>query len=168
MAFISGGLSCILSWKMTTGPLKYVFMVQEGEVFGLRGPNGSGKTTLVRLLNGVLTPTSGRAYVFGKDVTTDGSWIRARTGVLTETTSLYERLTAKKNLSFFRRFYGIPDAEIPTDDYPLPSALIYGYSKNRLLHIFVVFNKEENEIIVITTYEPDEIHFDPGKKRRPL
>lgn len=88
------------------------FTVEEGEVFGLLGPNGSGKTTLVRLLNGVLSPTSGTAYIFGKDVTQDGPFIRAKTGVLTETPSLYERLTARKNLSFFGRFYGIPDADI--------------------------------------------------------
>ncbi len=88
------------------------FSVEAGEVFGLLGPNGSGKTTLVRLLNGVLIPTSGKATLFGRDVTVDGAYIRARTGVLTETPSLYERFTAKKNLSFFGRFYGIPDAEL--------------------------------------------------------
>ena len=89
------------------------FSVEEGEVFGVLGPNGSGKTTLVRLLNGVLAPTSGKAFLFGKDVTIDGAYVRARTGVLTETPSLYERLSARKNLSFFGRFYGIPDANIP-------------------------------------------------------
>jgi ABC-2 type transport system ATP-binding protein len=89
------------------------FSVEEGEVFGLLGPNGSGKTTLVRLLNGVLAPTSGKAMLFGRDVTTDGAYVRARTGVLTETPSLYERFTAKKNLSFFGRFYGIPEVELP-------------------------------------------------------
>ena len=89
------------------------FSVEEGEVFGVLGPNGSGKTTLVRLLNGVLAPTSGKAYLFGKDVTIDGTFVRQRTGVLTETPSLYERLTARKNLTFFSRFYGIADAEIP-------------------------------------------------------
>jgi ABC-2 type transport system ATP-binding protein len=88
------------------------FTVEEGEVFGMLGPNGSGKTTLVRLLNGVLAPTSGKALLFGRDVTADGAYIRARTGVLTETPSLYERFTAKKNLTFFGRFYGIPDTEI--------------------------------------------------------
>jgi ABC-2 type transport system ATP-binding protein len=88
------------------------FTVEEGEVFGLLGPNGSGKTTLVRLLNGVLAPTSGTATLFGRDVMIDGSYIRARTGVLTETPSLYEHFTAKKNLSFFGRFYGIPDADL--------------------------------------------------------
>ncbi len=89
------------------------FSVDEGEVFGVLGPNGSGKTTLVRLLNGVLAPTSGEAFLFGRDVATDGTFIRQRTGVLTETPSLYERLTARKNLTFFSRFYGIPDADIP-------------------------------------------------------
>jgi ABC-2 type transport system ATP-binding protein len=88
------------------------FTVEEGEVFGLLGPNGSGKTTLVRLMNGVLAPTSGKVTLFGRDVTTEGAYIRARTGVLTETPSLYERFTAKKNLSFFGRFYGIPDADL--------------------------------------------------------
>lgn len=88
------------------------FSVEEGEVFGLLGPNGSGKTTLVRLLNGVLSPTSGTAYIFGKNVTQEGPFIRAKTGVLTEMPSLYERLTARKNLSFFGLFYGIPDADI--------------------------------------------------------
>jgi len=89
------------------------FSVDEGEVFGVLGPNGSGKTTLVRLLNGVLAPTSGKAFLFGRDVTTDGASIRKMTGVLTETPSLYERFTARKNLAFFCRFYGIPDADIP-------------------------------------------------------
>jgi ABC-2 type transport system ATP-binding protein len=88
------------------------FSVDAGEVFGLLGPNGSGKTTLVRLLNGVLAPTSGKALLFGKDVTVDGAYVRARTGVLTETPSLYEHFTAKKNLHFFGRLYGIPDAEL--------------------------------------------------------
>jgi ABC-2 type transport system ATP-binding protein len=88
------------------------FDVEEGEVFGLLGPNGSGKTTLVRLLNGVLLPSSGTARLFGRDVTVDGACIRARTGVLTETPSLYEHFTAKKNLAFFGRFYGIPDADL--------------------------------------------------------
>ena len=62
---------------------------------------------------GSLPPDSGKAFLFGRDVTVDGPYVRARTGVLTETPSLYERLTARKNLSFFGRFYGIPDADIP-------------------------------------------------------
>ena len=86
--------------------------IDEGEVFGLLGPNGAGKTTIVRLLNGVLAPTSGRASLFGRDVAEHGAYVRARTGVLTETPSVYERLTARKNLHFFGRMYGIPEADL--------------------------------------------------------
>ena len=107
------GENLVRTFGSTTAIDGINFSIEEGEVFGVLGPNGSGKTTLVRLLNGVLTPTSGRAILFGKDVTIDGAYVRARTGVLTETPSLYERLSAKKNLSFFGRFYGIPDADIP-------------------------------------------------------
>ena len=107
------GENLVRTFGSTTAIDGINFSIDEGEVFGVLGPNGSGKTTLVRLLNGVLTPTSGRAILFGKDVTIDGAYVRARTGVLTETPSLYERLSAKKNLSFFGRFYGIPDADIP-------------------------------------------------------
>jgi ABC-2 type transport system ATP-binding protein len=88
------------------------FTVEEGEVFGLLGPNGYGKTTLVRLLNGVLAPTAGKATVFGRDVMTNGAAIRSRTGVLTETPSLYERFTARQNLAFSGRMYGLHESDL--------------------------------------------------------
>ena len=59
--------------------------IRAGEIFGFLGHNGAGKTTTVRLLNGVLDPTSGSARVLGLDPQTDGPRLRARTGVLTET-----------------------------------------------------------------------------------
>lgn len=89
------------------------FSVEPGEVFGLLGPNGAGKTTLVRLLNGVLAASGGKAHVLGHDPTVDGETIRRQTGVLTETPSLYERLTARDNLQFFGTMYGVPEAELP-------------------------------------------------------
>lgn len=100
----------------TFGSLKAVdavsFTVEQGEVFGLLGPNGAGKTTLVRLLNGVLAASAGSARVLGCDPATEGDTIRARTGVLTEQPSLYERLTARDNLRFFGTLYGVPEAEL--------------------------------------------------------
>lgn len=77
------------------------------------GPNGAGKTTTVRLLNGVLTPSSGAARVLGLDPATDGSAVRRRTGVLTESPSLYERLSARENLRYFGTLYGVPEAQLP-------------------------------------------------------
>ena len=85
--------------------------VQSGEIFGFLGHNGAGKTTTVRLLNGVLEPTAGRATVLGFDPQTDGPALRARTGVLTETPSLDERLTARENLSFYAELYNVPRSE---------------------------------------------------------
>jgi ABC-2 type transport system ATP-binding protein len=88
--------------------------VEEGEVFGVLGPNGAGKTTTVRLLNGVLRPTGGTVRVMGLDPGTQGSQVRQRTGVLTETPSLYERLTAKDNLEVWGALYGVPSSELDT------------------------------------------------------
>jgi ABC-2 type transport system ATP-binding protein len=86
--------------------------VHAGEIFGFLGHNGAGKTTTVRLLNGVLEPTSGRAKVLGLDPQIDGPAVRARTGVLTETPSLDERLTARDNLSTYADLYNVPQAEV--------------------------------------------------------
>jgi ABC-2 type transport system ATP-binding protein len=88
------------------------FTVQSGEVFGLLGPNGAGKTTTVRLLNGILPPSAGSARVFELDPATQGEQVRRKTGVLTETPSLYERLSARDNLEFFATLHEIPGSEL--------------------------------------------------------
>jgi ABC-2 type transport system ATP-binding protein len=92
---------------------KITFRVEQGEVFGLLGPNGAGKTTTVRLLNGILPPSGGTMRVFGLDPATQGGQVRSQTGVLTETPSHYERLSARDNLRFFGTLTGIPEAELP-------------------------------------------------------
>ncbi len=92
------------------------FNVEPGEVFGVLGHNGAGKTTLVRLINGVLEPTSGKTCVLGLDSQAQGSAVRKQTGVLTETPSLYERLTARDNLRLFARFYDLPNPDQRADE----------------------------------------------------
>jgi ABC-type sugar transport system ATPase subunit len=77
------------------------FQVEEGEVFGLLGPNGAGKTTTVRMLTGLLQPSSGDATVLGLDVRTGAERLRRAVGLLTEQPGLYDRLTAEENLRFF-------------------------------------------------------------------
>lgn len=86
--------------------------VESGEVFGFLGHNGAGKTTTVRLLNGVLTPDAGTAQVLGLSPVQDGPALRARTGVLTETPSLDERLTARENLTLYAEMYGVPAGQV--------------------------------------------------------
>jgi ABC-2 type transport system ATP-binding protein len=77
--------------------------VRAGTVFGFLGPNGAGKTTTIRLLLGLLEPTSGAAEVLGYDVRSDGQRIRESTGALLEHHGLYERLSAHDNLYFYAR-----------------------------------------------------------------
>src|SRR5215470_11512543 len=86
--------------------------VERGEVFGVLGPNGAGKTTMVRLLNGVLAPSAGTCRVLGFDPVTQGGEVRRRTGVLTESPALYERMTARENLHFFGTMYGMPEEKL--------------------------------------------------------
>jgi ABC-2 type transport system ATP-binding protein len=87
--------------------------VQPGEIFGMLGHNGAGKTTTVRLLNGLLEPTAGRLRVLGLDPATQGPAVRRYTGVLTETPSLDERLSAWDNLAFFAAMFGMPKHDRP-------------------------------------------------------
>ncbi|HSJ87150.1 MAG TPA: ABC transporter ATP-binding protein [Anaerolineales bacterium] len=88
--------------------------VRAGEIFGFLGHNGAGKTTTVRLLNGVIEPTSGRSRVLGLDPQVEGPALRARTGVLTETPSLDERLTARDSLSIYADLFNVPLGEVAT------------------------------------------------------
>ncbi|MCC6178496.1 MAG: ABC transporter ATP-binding protein [Chloroflexi bacterium] len=81
--------------------------VHAGEVFGFLGPNGAGKTTTVRMLSGMIAPTSGRASLDGLDVLTQGDAVRARIGLLTESPGLYERMSAAANLDFHGRLQGL-------------------------------------------------------------
>jgi ABC-2 type transport system ATP-binding protein len=84
--------------------------VRRGEVLGLLGPNGAGKTTTVRMLTALIAPTEGTATVAGADVREEPDRVRARVGILTETPGLYDKLSARANLDFFGRLYGLDAA----------------------------------------------------------
>lgn len=83
------------------------FQVKAGEIFGFLGPNGAGKTTTIRMLTGQLRPTAGSASVFGYDIVTQRDQLKALIGVVFEFQNLYERDSARGNLRFFARLYGI-------------------------------------------------------------
>lgn len=85
------------------------FSVAAGEIVGYLGPNGSGKTTTIRMLLGLLRPTSGRAIVMGYDVSRDPESVRSRVGYMSQRFALYDDLTVQENLNFYGGAYGIRD-----------------------------------------------------------
>lgn len=88
------------------------FDVREGEVFGFLGANGAGKTTAIKMLIGLLAPTSGRATVAGFDVITNADDVRRRIGYMSQRFSLYEDLTVRENITLYGGIYGLTDTEI--------------------------------------------------------
>jgi drug efflux transport system ATP-binding protein len=94
------------------GPVKALdglnFSVEQGEIFGLMGPDGAGKTTCLRILCGLMRPTSGKAVVLGKDVARDPEAIKDQIGYMAQPAKLYEDLTVKENIELYADLYQVP------------------------------------------------------------
>jgi len=89
---------------------KISFEVKQGEIYGFLGPNGAGKSTTIRILCGILAPTSGSGTVAGLDVRAQPEAIKSKIGYMSQRFSLYEDLTVEENINFYSGIYRIPPA----------------------------------------------------------
>ena len=92
---------------------KITFSVKKGEIFGFLGSNGSGKSTTIRMLCGIITPTSGTGMVAGYDITSQTEEIKQSIGYMSQKFSLYEDLTPYENVRFYLGIYNVPQDQWP-------------------------------------------------------
>ncbi len=86
--------------------------VEDGEIFGLLGPNGAGKSTTIHMLSGLLPPDSGEIRVSGRSVAKQPLEVKRNIGLVPQDLAIYEQLTARENVTFFARLYGLRGAEL--------------------------------------------------------
>lgn len=87
------------------------FEVEEGEIFGLVGPDGAGKTTTMRLLTGILDPTSGEGWVYGRHIVREAEALKENIAYMSQRFGLYEDLTVTENINFYADIYRVPPKE---------------------------------------------------------
>jgi len=129
------------------------FNVKKGEIFGFLGPNGAGKTTTIRTLLGLLKPTRGEAYIFGKNIEEDIVKIRSQVGYIPGELALYEHLTGKQFINYFSslRNTGLPllDELLETFDVPLDRKIkSYSRGMKQKMGIIQAF-MDDPEIVIL-------------------
>ncbi len=86
--------------------------IERGEIFSLLGPNGAGKTTTISMMSGLLTPTEGDVFINGKSIVKDPIAVKKMIGVVPQEIALYPQISARQNLEFFGKLYGLSGAEL--------------------------------------------------------
>jgi ABC-2 type transport system ATP-binding protein len=136
------------------------FEVERGEIFGFLGANGAGKTTAMRMLCGLLTPSSGSATIAGFDVYTQTEAIKKSIGYMSQKFSLYEDLTVVENLAFFGGIYGMSDAEISEKSAALIERLGLQQEANKLVRALPLGWKQKLAFSVAIFHSPKIVFLD--------
>jgi ABC-2 type transport system ATP-binding protein len=134
--------------------------IPRGEIFGLLGANGSGKTTTIRMLTGLLPPTSGRAVVAGIDVTVDPEAVRRRLGYMSQRYGLYDDLTVEENLRFYAGLYGLIGREARERVEQLITELGFAERRRQLAGTLSGGWKQRLSLACATAHRPDVLFLD--------
>lgn len=139
---------------------KISFEVSEGEIFGFLGANGAGKTTAMKILSGLLTPSSGQAKVAGFDVYNETESIKKQIGYMSQKFSLYENLTVGENIRFFGGIYGIKRSELNSKSEKLIHRLNLTKDANKLVGSLPLGWKQKIAFSVAILHKPKLVFLD--------
>lgn len=134
--------------------------VKVGEVFGFLGANGAGKTTAIKMLIGLLEPSSGSARVAGFDVLTQSDEVRKRIGYMSQRFSLYDDLTPRENITLYGGIYGLSDAEIRSRGDALLGGLDLMHVADRLVSTLPIGWKQKLAFSVAMLHQPAVVFLD--------
>ena len=136
------------------------FDVAAGEVFGFLGANGAGKTTAIRMLIGLLAPTSGSARVAGFDVGTQAESVKRHIGYMSQRFSLYEDLTVRENITLYGGIYGLSDRAITDRTAALAERLDLGRDLDTRVKAIPLGWKQKLAFSVAVLHEPRVVFLD--------
>ncbi len=136
------------------------FDVKKGEIFGFLGANGAGKTTAMKMLSGLLGPTSGTASVAGYDVYTEAEKIKRSIGYMSQRFSLYEDLSVVENIQFYGGIYGLKNSVLKQKTEMLVEELALGSVKNTLLKSLPLGWKQKLAFSVAIIHDPGIVFLD--------
>ncbi len=136
------------------------FTVSKGEIFGFLGANGAGKTTAMRMLCGLLRPTSGQATVAGYDVYRQTEQIKRNIGYMSQKFSLYEDLTVMENIRFYGGIYGLSNQELKEKPLALLKRLNMAQEANTLVASLPLGWKQKLSFSTAILHEPTVVFLD--------
>ncbi len=136
------------------------FDVYKGEIFGFLGANGAGKTTAMKILCGLLAPTSGQISVAGYDVYSQTEQIKRNIGYMSQKFSLYEDLTVFENIRFYSGIYGLSDSEIKLKSVTLIEKLGLSEHSKKLISSLPLGWKQKLAFSIAIIHEPKIVFLD--------